>query len=275
MQHSPRSRVRGRRSLACAPPEAAPYEAAADTAWVARRALRGLRPGLLARRGPPRRHGWPGPHPGDGRERDLADAAHPRGSSSERGRWALPTQRATTAPSIPPSVRAADLLALVDAVHGRGMKLILDWVPEPYRGGPRLGAGASRLLLPRLRRQAHPADQQRGKPTDWTDVAELDYGNPALRAAMIDEMTWWLREYDLDGFRVDVAGFVPYDFWREAVPALRAAVPRRILCLPSGATWRCTGWVRPDLWLGVVQPAQGGLGQRAGVNLRHPGARRP
>ena len=44
-------------------------------------------------------------------------------------------------------------------------------------------------------------------------------------------MTWWLREFNLDGFRVDVAGFVPYDFWREAVPALRAAVPRRILLL--------------------------------------------
>ena len=44
-------------------------------------------------------------------------------------------------------------------------------------------------------------------------------------------MQYWLKEFGIDGFRVDVAGFIPYDFWREAVPALRAAVPRRILLL--------------------------------------------
>jgi glycosidase len=44
-------------------------------------------------------------------------------------------------------------------------------------------------------------------------------------------MRYWLQEFGIDGFRVDVAGFIPYDFWREAVPALRGAVPRRILLL--------------------------------------------
>ena len=44
-------------------------------------------------------------------------------------------------------------------------------------------------------------------------------------------MQYWLKEFGIDGFRVDVAGFIPYDFWREAVPAVRAAVPRRILLL--------------------------------------------
>ena len=48
---------------------------------------------------------------------------------------------------------------------------------------------------------------------------------------MIDNMQYWLREFGIDGFRVDVAGFIPHDFWREAVPALRRAVPRRILLL--------------------------------------------
>jgi glycosidase len=70
-----------------------------------------------------------------------------------------------------------------------------------------------------------------GKLTDWTDVVQLDYGNPDLRREMIATMRWWLQEFGVDGFRVDVAGFLPYDFWREAVPALRAAVDRRILLL--------------------------------------------
>jgi glycosidase len=126
---------------------------------------------------------------------------------------------------------AADFRALVEAVHARGMKLILDWVPDHtawdhvwVREHPDFYVRDERggLVVPR--------DRQ-GKPTDWTDVVQLDYRNPALRRAMIAEMRHWLEEFGIDGFRVDVAGFVPDDFWREAIPALRAAVPRRILML--------------------------------------------
>lgn len=70
-----------------------------------------------------------------------------------------------------------------------------------------------------------------GKLTDWTDVAQLDFGNPAVRREMTDAMRWWLTEFGIDGYRMDVAGFVPYSFWAEALPALRAAVPRPILLL--------------------------------------------
>ena len=111
------------------------------------------------------------------------------------------------------------------------MKVILDWVPDhtgwdnPWiREHPEYYArnASGEITVPR--------DGQ-GKLTDWTDVAQLDYGNAGLRAAMLDVMQWWLREYGLDGFRVDVAGFIPNAFWSEAVPALRASVPRPILLL--------------------------------------------
>jgi glycosidase len=51
---------------------------------------------------------------------------------------------------------------------------------------------------------------------DWADVAGLDYGNRELRRYMIDMLKFWIREYDLDGFRCDVALMVPTDFWDEA-----------------------------------------------------------
>jgi glycosidase len=125
----------------------------------------------------------------------------------------------------------ADFLALVRAVHARGMKLILDWVPNhtawdhPWiREHPDFYVHNERGEI------SVPRDPQ-GKLTDWTDVAQLNYQNPALRREMIAAMRYWLTEFGIDGFRVDVAGFVPDDFWREAVPALRFTVRRRILLL--------------------------------------------
>jgi glycosidase len=47
-------------------------------------------------------------------------------------------------------------------------------------------------------------------------VAELNYDNPALRRYMIDVLKFWLRDFDMDGFRCDVAAEVPTDFWEQA-----------------------------------------------------------
>ncbi|HYJ80033.1 MAG TPA: alpha-amylase family glycosyl hydrolase, partial [Longimicrobiaceae bacterium] len=69
------------------------------------------------------------------------------------------------------------------------------------------------------------ARDNEGRETDWTDVAELNYGSGAMRQAMIAEMRWWLEEMGIDGFRADVAGGVPLDFWSQAHAALRAVRP--------------------------------------------------
>lgn len=66
-------------------------------------------------------------------------------------------------------------------------------------------------------------------PGGWSDVAALDYREPALRAHMIAMMQYWLREFDLDGFRCDVAGLVPTPFWEEARPALESVKPDILL----------------------------------------------
>jgi glycosidase len=126
---------------------------------------------------------------------------------------------------------AADFRALVDSVHARGMKLILDWVPN-HTAWDNVWITAHPDYYARNERgeMTVPRDDQ-GKLTDWTDVAQLDYTKPQLRRAMIATMRWWLVQYGIDGFRVDVAGFVPDVFWREAIPALRSSVRRPILLL--------------------------------------------
>jgi len=126
---------------------------------------------------------------------------------------------------------AADLRALVQAVHARGMKIILDWVPNHtswdnvwVREHPDFYVRDERGNL------TVPRDPQ-GNLTDWTDVAQLDYRNPALRREMAATMRWWIDQYGIDGFRMDVAGFPPDDFWREALASLRASVRRPLLLL--------------------------------------------
>ncbi|HEV8150749.1 MAG TPA: alpha-amylase family glycosyl hydrolase [Gemmatimonadales bacterium] len=137
---------------------------------------------------------------------------------------------------------AANFRTLVRAVHARGLKLILDWVPNHtawdhawVREHPDFYVRNERGEL------SVPRDDQ-GKLTDWTDVAQLDYRNPALRREMIATLRYWLTEFGIDGFRMDVAGFVPDDFWREAVPALRSAVPRPILLLAEWGDLKMHRW---------------------------------
>jgi glycosidase len=117
-----------------------------------------------------------------------------------------------------------DFRNLVSAVHARGMKLILDWVPNHTawdhvwvsKHPDRYTLVDGKMTEPRN------AD---GTSTGWTDVADLDYGNPETRRAMIADMRYWLETFGIDGFRADVAHSVPYEFWREAIRQLRAVRP--------------------------------------------------
>lgn len=131
----------------------------------------------------------------------------------------------------------ADFRAFVDDAHSRGKRVVLDWV-----------ANHTSFDHPWIK--AHPdwyvhkadgtisnARDNEDKDTDWTDVAELDYGNPKMRRAMIASMRWWIDTMHIDGFRCDVAGGVPIGFWIDARTALSK--------------------VRPDLfWLAEAESAQ-------------------
>ena len=115
----------------------------------------------------------------------------------------------------------ADLLHLVQAAHERHMRVILDEVADHT-------AWDSVMM-------SHPAYYKRdaaGKvlyPHSWTDVAALNYADPALRKYMVDMFSYWLKTFDLDGFRCDDAGDVPVMFWDEATAALRAIRPDVLL----------------------------------------------
>ena len=111
----------------------------------------------------------------------------------------------------------ADFKRLVTEAHQRGMKVLIDIVANHTAWDNTM-----------MSNKAYYRQDARGNvvsPYDWTDVAALNYANPALRKYMIDMMTYWLRGFDLDGFRCDAAGEVPTDFWDEARAALEKVKP--------------------------------------------------
>lgn len=157
---------------------------------------------------------------------------HPIGEKNRKGVLGSPYAPRDYRAVNPALGSAADLKDLIKAAHARGMKVILDWVPDHTSADhPWISARPDFYHRNDKGEASTPRDPD-GNLTDWTDVAQLNFGNPAVRQEMRAVMEWWIREFQLDGFRVDVAGFVPFDFWQEALPALRkSAAPRRLLLL--------------------------------------------
>ncbi len=114
----------------------------------------------------------------------------------------------------------ADLRAFVDAAHDLGMYVILDWV-------------ANHTAWDNPLTETHPEwyarDWKGGlQPSpwwDWDDIVDLDYDAQGVRPYMTDAMSYWVREVDVDGFRCDVAGFVPTHFWEEVRAELERIKP--------------------------------------------------
>src|SRR5437868_4377183 len=101
-----------------------------------------------------------------------------------------------------------DLKKLISESHRRGLKVIIDIVANH--------TSWDSVLMKHPDWYKHDAKGNITYPYDWTDIAALNYASPELRRYMTDMLKYWIREFDLDGFRCDVAGEVPTDFWENA-----------------------------------------------------------
>lgn len=121
---------------------------------------------------------------------------------------------------------AADFKSLVKAAHDQGFKVVMDWVANhtgwdnPWIQNDGWYTKVNGVIQPPNR--------------DWLDVADLNYGNADMRAAMISAMKYWVTDFGVDGFRCDYANGVPTDFWEEASTQLQAIKPTFMLAESEG-----------------------------------------
>ena len=164
---------------------------------------------------------------------------HPIGVEGKKGTLGCPYANRDYRSVNPAYGTMDDFKELVREIHTRGMKCMIDVVYNHTSPDSTLYAAHPEFFY-------HGPDGKPGnKMGDWADVIDLDYRNRDLWAYQIDSLVMWAQI--VDGFRCDVASFVPVEFWRAA----RQAVAK----------------VNPDcIWLAeTVHQSYGCLARRSGV----------
>ena len=133
---------------------------------------------------------------------------HPIGVVGKKGSLGCPYANRDYRSVNPAYGTMEDFRKLADEIHRRGMKCMIDVVYNH--------TSPDAVLL-----REHPEFYYRdengstgNKVGDWADVIDLDYSVPGLWDYQIESLCQWAQI--VDGFRCDVASFVPVSFWNMA-----------------------------------------------------------
>lgn len=142
---------------------------------------------------------------------------HPIGEKGKKGSLGCPYANRDYRTTNPVYGSLEEFRFLCDEIHRRGMKVMIDVVYNH--------TSPDAVLL-----REHPdfyyrdaAGKVGNKIGDWADVIDLDYRSRALWDYQIESLRFWATI--VDGFRCDVASFVPLDFWRAARSAVAEVNP--------------------------------------------------
>lgn len=142
---------------------------------------------------------------------------HPIGVKGKKGSLGCPYANRDYRTVNPEYGTLEDFRSLVDAIHDRGMKCIIDVVYNHT-------SPDSTLVYTHPEFFYRKSDGSMGNHVgEWTDVVDLDYSNRDLWDYQIESLVMWAGI--VDGFRCDVASFVPVEFWCKARAAVEKVRP--------------------------------------------------
>lgn len=145
---------------------------------------------------------------------------HPIGEVNRKGTLGSPYAVKDYRAVNPELGTEAEFRAFVNEAHRLGLKVILDWVANHSAYDNPLT-----LNYPEWYTRTPEGALMSPVGTDWSDVADFDYSQPGLRRYMTESLVYWVREFGIDGYRCDVAGYVPTDFWETARAELDKVKP--------------------------------------------------
>ncbi len=133
---------------------------------------------------------------------------HPIGKKARKGDLGSPYAISDYRAVNPEYGTIEDFRELVDEIHARGMKCMIDVVYNHT-------SPDSVLVSEHPEWFYHKADGSFGNHVgDWSDIVDLDYDNKELWDYQIETLKMWAAI--VDGFRCDVAPLIPLDFWKRA-----------------------------------------------------------
>ena len=142
---------------------------------------------------------------------------HPIGKIGRKGSIGSPYAIADYRSVNPDFGTMEEFIELTEEIHRRGMKCIIDVVYNHTSPDSVLS-------------KEHPEwfyRDENGKPkskvAEWWDIVDLDYRNPGLWDYLVETLCYWAQY--VDGFRCDVASFIPLDFWKTARAAVEEVRP--------------------------------------------------
>lgn len=169
-----------------------------------------------------------------------------------------------------------DLLSFVRSAHSLGLRVLLDLVY--YHCGP-----TAKLIA------EHPDFVRRDEHgrilTGRWHIPELNFDLPELREYLWGNMEYFIRKFDVDGYRCDACDLVPLDFWEEGRRRIERIKPDVIMIAEAGDTAMLDQRIAFDVNYGIAFPGelhQVLLGRKSADALRscweerharHPGAR--
>jgi cyclomaltodextrinase / maltogenic alpha-amylase / neopullulanase len=143
---------------------------------------------------------------------------HPIGVKNRKGTLGSPYSISDYRAINPEYGTIGDFRLLVDAMHEKGLKVMIDVV---YNHTSHDSVLIEKFPTSYLR---NTAGETIPKVADWWDIADLIHNSEALQQELIDTLVYW-TQMGVDGFRCDVASIVPLTFWRAADAAVRAVNP--------------------------------------------------